>query len=185
MCNTLYFVISEACQDFFFIRGKSKFIRSKIDCPYKQISIPGAEYLIKTNERLALTSAPYATNDSFFHQGQKHTILNFIRGISRGGGICPPTPNLIHVPRLHTPLCYIICNNDSSKQSTWNLWEPNQIYLISPVKDLMRPFLVRWIWLLLGGPNSYSHIKDHFFFTPSHAPIVKWVWYLCGCTTSS
>ena len=45
-------------------------------------------YLIVTKEKLVLASASYASHESFSHQGQKNTILNFIMGIFRGG-ICP------------------------------------------------------------------------------------------------
>ena len=50
----------------------------------------GAEYIIITKERLVLASAPYAPNESFYHQAQKHTILNFIRGILIGGHMLMP-----------------------------------------------------------------------------------------------
>ena len=39
-----------------------------------------------------LASTPYANPDSFFHQGQKYTISNFMGGIF-GGGIYPPVLN--------------------------------------------------------------------------------------------
>ena len=45
----------------------------------------GGEYLIITKEILILASASYAPHESFFHQGQKHTISNFIRAYSKGG----------------------------------------------------------------------------------------------------
>ena len=44
----------------------------------------GAEYLNITKERLVLMSALLSKNQRFFHQGQKHNILNLIRGIFRG-----------------------------------------------------------------------------------------------------
>ena len=63
----------------------------------------GAEYLIIAKKGLVLASAPYAPHDSFFHQVQKHFILNFIRGI------CPPWFDSSgaygpYTPRLYTPL---------------------------------------------------------------------------------
>jgi hypothetical protein len=44
-----------------------------------------AEYLIITKVILV---SPYASHESFFHQEQKHNILNFIRCILRG--LCTP-----------------------------------------------------------------------------------------------
>ena len=41
------------------------------------------EYLTITNKRLVLASVPIASFESFFHQGLKHTIKNFIKGILR------------------------------------------------------------------------------------------------------
>ena len=38
----------------------------------------GAKYLIIAKERLVLASASYAPNESFYHQGQKNNISNFI-----------------------------------------------------------------------------------------------------------
>ena len=56
--------------------GQKYFISKNLSISSKILS---AEYLI--TERLFLASAPYVPHESFFHQGQKHTILNFIRGI--------------------------------------------------------------------------------------------------------
>ena len=51
----------------------------------------GTRYIIINKDRLILASALYVPHESFFHQGQKHTILNFIRGIlNMGGGAYAP-----------------------------------------------------------------------------------------------
>ena len=44
-----------------------------------------AEYPI-AKDRLVLVYAPYVPHVSFFYQGQKHFIPNFIRGMFKGGG---------------------------------------------------------------------------------------------------
>jgi hypothetical protein len=56
-----------------------------------------------------LASDPSAPTDSFFQQGQKHTISNFRGGILTGGGICSTCFETggayAHcAPRLRTPL---------------------------------------------------------------------------------
>ena len=87
---------TEACPGFFslgadsiFSRGGKKITKGRI-APEgrKKISTPwayqtrggGAEYLIITKEGIVLASASYAPNESYFYQGQKYTILNFLSG---------------------------------------------------------------------------------------------------------
>ena len=53
-------------------------VQSKKNCPWEG---EGLEYLIIDKEILVLASAPYASNESFLHPGQKNNISNFIRGI--------------------------------------------------------------------------------------------------------
>ena len=68
-------------------------IRGKIASP--KIVMPlgqeggGAEYSIIIKERLVLASALYTPRESFYHQGQKHTISKFIIGILRGLAYTP------------------------------------------------------------------------------------------------
>ena len=104
---------SEACSEFFssvrfHFKGQKYFHQRQIFCsPHLEKILPlgnnnrrggagGAEYLIITEDKLVLTSAPYAHHESFFNQGQKHTSLNFIRGI------CPSCP------QLYTPLSKVM-----------------------------------------------------------------------------
>ena len=62
-----------------------------------------AEHLIITKKGLILASAPYAPNAwELFHQGQKHTISNFIRGKYRVMAYAP----LIRLIRGIRPLCF-------------------------------------------------------------------------------
>ena len=54
----------------------------------------GAEYLVITEKIVVLPSAPYPPHESFFHQGQNHTIL-----ISSGAYLEAYAP---YVPLLDT-----------------------------------------------------------------------------------
>ena len=68
---------------------------SKIFLPIgHNTSVGGTKHLIITKERLVLASVPYAPNESFFHEGQKFTILNFIRDIIRERAYA--SPDFIH-----------------------------------------------------------------------------------------
>ena len=53
-----------------------------------------------TKESLLLASAPYAPKETFFHQGQKHTISNLIGAYLEGEHI----PHLIFFIRVIYPL---------------------------------------------------------------------------------
>ena len=66
----------------------------RIFCPWL------AEYLIITKKRLNLASAPFALHESFFHQGQKHNISNYIREIC-------PTAGHASVERIKIIWCQV------------------------------------------------------------------------------
>jgi hypothetical protein len=68
---------TEACSGFFSSGADSIFRRAEIFSSVQWQNI------------LVLASVPYVTHESFFHQGQKYTILKFIRCIFRGGHMHP------------------------------------------------------------------------------------------------
>jgi hypothetical protein len=72
----------------------------------------GAEYLIITKERLVLVFVHYDPIESFFHQGQKYTISNFIRGI--------------------WPLCPTALTRDKKKR--WETYEHNPNFALKEYK---------------------------------------------------
>ena len=99
---------TEACPGFFFIRGRIALEGGRIpppprnSLPLEHNTVKVKEYIIITKYRLILASAPYAQrqHECFFHQGQKHTILYFIRGIFRGGIFHPGKMHQGHNPLI-------------------------------------------------------------------------------------
>ena len=109
-----------------------------------------AAYLIITKKILVIASAPYALHESFFHQGEKYTFSNSIRGIFKGGwGIPLPwfdssgayasyapwldTPLLKHTAflyyiRKHTSLDRYICFILDCIFPFWNFLNKKIIY---------------------------------------------------------
>ena len=111
----------EACPRFFFHQGWGKGAeifwsgaepRTKIVLPLehdRQERGGGAEYLIINKERIVLASANFAPHERFFHQGQKHTTINFIRAYLDGTYVCTlwfqsSGAYVPYAPRLDTPL---------------------------------------------------------------------------------
>ena len=89
----------------------------KMFCP-PYISVPlghnpqegGGQNIYMTEERLDLASAPYAHYESFFHQEQKHTISNFIRGRLREASLFDSLRAYApYTPGLETPLFIKVC----------------------------------------------------------------------------
>ena len=95
------------------IRGGKFCPSSKIFLPYGKRDKRGAEYLIITKERLVLVSAPIPQWE-LFHQGQKHTILNLIRGILRGGYMSPRIIHQWHMPLM--PHAFVSCLENLRKK---------------------------------------------------------------------
>ena len=79
-------IFSSGADSIFFWRGAKMFLLGakkvllllKISAPGRNTQEVWADYLIIAKERIVLASSP---NERTFHQGQKHTISNFIRGI--------------------------------------------------------------------------------------------------------
>ena len=81
---------SEACPSNIFNRGTDKNFCTILKASLKQ-------------ERQVLMSAPY---EKFFHRGQKHNFLYFIRGILDGGHMnCPDLNHEGNMPHGSTSLC--------------------------------------------------------------------------------